>query len=144
MSGHGAPTLAASDLEGSQLKVAVVASRWHEQIMDGLLDGAHGLLGGDPTRLVRRLAKLLPEDVRVFGVREVSPLFDARFAALSRSYTYKVTTNPAGAVPTRRADTAGDRRGGDPPPRRGARPLHRPRRALPRRARGRGARVTGI
>ena len=63
-------------------------------------------LGGDPTRLVRRLAKLLPEDVRVFGVREVSPLFDARFAALSRSYTYKVTTNPAGAVPTRRTDIA--------------------------------------
>ena len=44
MSGHGAPTLAASDLDGSQLKVAVVASRWHEQIMDGLLDGAQRAL----------------------------------------------------------------------------------------------------
>lgn len=44
MSGHGAPTLAASDLEGSQLKVAVVASRWHEQIMDGLLGGAQRAL----------------------------------------------------------------------------------------------------
>jgi 6,7-dimethyl-8-ribityllumazine synthase len=44
MSGHGAPTLAAADLDGSQLKVAVVASRWHEQIMDGLLDGAQRAL----------------------------------------------------------------------------------------------------
>lgn len=44
MSGHGAPTLAAADLDGSQLKVAVVASRWHFQIMDGLLDGAQRAL----------------------------------------------------------------------------------------------------
>lgn len=63
-------------------------------------------LEGDPSRLVRRLAKLLPTDVRVFGVRQVSPHFDARFAALSRSYTYRVTTNPAGALPTRARDTA--------------------------------------
>lgn len=63
-------------------------------------------LEGDPARLVRRLAKLLPTDVRVFGVRQVSPHFDARFAALSRSYTYRVTTNPAGALPTRARDTA--------------------------------------
>lgn len=44
MSGHGAPNLAAADLDGSQLKVAVVASRWHFQIMDGLLDGAQRAL----------------------------------------------------------------------------------------------------
>ncbi|UIZ92499.1 tRNA pseudouridine(38-40) synthase TruA [Corynebacterium sp. CNCTC7651] len=63
-------------------------------------------LGGDPAQLERRLAKLLPEDVRVFAVREAHPLFDARFAALTRSYTYRVTTNPAGALPTRSRDTA--------------------------------------
>ena len=63
-------------------------------------------LDGDAGKLVRRLAKLLPEDVRVFAVREVTPLFDARFAALTRSYTYRVTTHPAGALPTRARDTA--------------------------------------
>lgn len=63
-------------------------------------------IDGDVGRLVRRLTKLLPTDVRVFGVRQVSPHFDARFAALSRSYTYRVTTHPAGALPTRARDTA--------------------------------------
>lgn len=63
-------------------------------------------LDGDAGKLVRRLAKLLPEDVRVFAVREVTPRFDARFAALTRSYTYRVTTHPAGALPTRARDTA--------------------------------------
>ncbi len=33
----GAPTLT---IDGSGLKVAVVAASWHEQVMDGLLDGA--------------------------------------------------------------------------------------------------------
>ncbi len=63
-------------------------------------------IDGDPARLVRRLAKFLPEDVRVFRVAEVTPLFDARFAALDRSYVYRVTTHQAGALPTRRRDTA--------------------------------------
>lgn len=61
---------------------------------------------GDPGRLVRRLAKLLPEDVRVFAVAEAPPAFDARFSALTRSYVYRVTTHPAGALPTRARDTA--------------------------------------
>jgi 6,7-dimethyl-8-ribityllumazine synthase len=38
MSGQGAPRL---DLPGtSALRVAVVAASWHEQVMDGLVDGA--------------------------------------------------------------------------------------------------------
>ncbi|WP_311389773.1 tRNA pseudouridine(38-40) synthase TruA [Corynebacterium haemomassiliense] len=61
---------------------------------------------GDPGRLVRRLAKLLPEDVRVFGVTRAPAGFDARFSALTRTYCYRVTTHPAGAVPTRARDTA--------------------------------------
>ena len=61
---------------------------------------------GDPGRLVRRLAKLLPEDVRVFGVAQAPAGFDARFSALTRTYCYRVTTHPAGAVPTRARDTA--------------------------------------
>ncbi len=38
MSGHGAPDSVVVD--GSGLRVAVVAASWHEQVMDGLLDGA--------------------------------------------------------------------------------------------------------
>lgn len=38
MSGHGAPASEAIDARG--LSVAIVASRWHDQVMTGLLDGA--------------------------------------------------------------------------------------------------------
>ena len=44
MSGHGAPTTLASDLDASDLTVAVVAASWHTTIMDGLLDGARRAL----------------------------------------------------------------------------------------------------
>lgn len=37
MSGHGAPATVA---DGSGLRVAIVAASWHEQVMDGLIDGA--------------------------------------------------------------------------------------------------------
>lgn len=63
-------------------------------------------IDGDPGRLVRRLAKLLPDDVAVRAVREVPDAFDARFAALSRTYRYRVTTTAAGPLPTRARDTA--------------------------------------
>ncbi|MBB2891320.1 6,7-dimethyl-8-ribityllumazine synthase [Flexivirga oryzae] len=38
MSKHGAPAPEAVD--GSGLRVAVVAASWHQQVMDGLIDGA--------------------------------------------------------------------------------------------------------
>ena len=41
MSGHGSPTL---DVDGSGLRVAIVAARWHEQVMAGLLAGARRAL----------------------------------------------------------------------------------------------------
>ena len=63
-------------------------------------------LDGDAGKLVRRLAKLLPEDVRVLDATEAPPLFDARFSALTRTYVYRVTTHPSGALPTRARDTA--------------------------------------
>jgi len=37
MSGAGAPTV---EVDGTGLRVAVVAARWHEQVMDGLVAGA--------------------------------------------------------------------------------------------------------
>jgi tRNA pseudouridine38-40 synthase len=55
--------------------------------------------------LVRRLAGLLPPDVRVRAATEVPPSFDARFSALSRRYEYRVTDAPWGADPLRARDT---------------------------------------
>ncbi|YAL81971.1 6,7-dimethyl-8-ribityllumazine synthase [Dermacoccaceae bacterium W4C1] len=37
MSGHGAPQVS---VDGSGLRVAVIAASWHEQVMDGLIAGA--------------------------------------------------------------------------------------------------------
>ena len=55
--------------------------------------------------LVRRLARMLPADVRVRAV-EVAPAgFDARFSALWRRYAYRVADDPAAADPLRRYDT---------------------------------------
>lgn len=58
----------------------------------------------DPT-LLRRLAGVLPPDVRVTALAPAAPGFDARFAALHRRYVYRVTDAPWGADPARRHDT---------------------------------------
>ncbi|ALC05043.1 tRNA pseudouridine synthase A [Corynebacterium deserti GIMN1.010] len=63
-------------------------------------------IDGDPARLVRRLARLLPDDIRVHDVSVAPAGFDARFSALRRHYVYRITTHPAGPVPTRNRDTA--------------------------------------
>ncbi|MDK8812789.1 tRNA pseudouridine(38-40) synthase TruA [Corynebacterium striatum] len=63
-------------------------------------------IDGDPAKLVRRLAKLLPEDVRVHACTAAPEGFDARFSALQRHYVYRITTHPRGALPTRARDTA--------------------------------------
>ncbi len=59
----------------------------------------------DPAWLVRRLARLLPVDVRVRTVTPVPPAFDARFSALRRHYRYRVATAAFGAEPLRARDT---------------------------------------
>ncbi|MDG4761958.1 tRNA pseudouridine(38-40) synthase TruA [Micromonospora sp. WMMD710] len=53
-------------------------------------------------RLLRRLARLLPTDVRVRAMTEVPAEFDARFSATFRRYEYRVTDAPFGAEPLRR------------------------------------------
>lgn len=63
-------------------------------------------IDGDPSRLVRRLAKMLPDDVRVTAVQVVDDAFDARFAALRRHYRYRLTDASFGADPVRARDTA--------------------------------------
>ncbi|GII89401.1 tRNA pseudouridine synthase A [Sphaerisporangium siamense] len=52
--------------------------------------------------LTRRLAGLLPLDVRVQAVTEAPEGFDARFSALSRRYAYRVGDAPGGVDPLRR------------------------------------------
>lgn len=58
----------------------------------------------------RRLARLLPDDVRIWSVRPAAPGFDARFSALWRRYSYRVCDDPAHADPLRRRDTLWYRR----------------------------------
>lgn len=55
--------------------------------------------------LVRRLAGVLPIDVRVRAAHAVGPEFDARFGALWRRYEYRITDDPGGVDPLRRHDT---------------------------------------
>ena len=60
-----------------------------------------GLLGAC-LGLERRLAGLLPLDVRVRSARPAAPGFDARFSAVGRSYTYRVGTADWGVEPADR------------------------------------------
>jgi 6,7-dimethyl-8-ribityllumazine synthase len=69
VSGSGSPRLA---VDGSGLRVAVVAAQWHEQVMGGLLDGAER--GLDDARVSERVV------VRVPGTFEL-PVAAARLAA---------------------------------------------------------------
>ncbi|NED59584.1 tRNA pseudouridine synthase A, partial [Streptomyces sp. SID10244] len=63
-------------------------------------------IGGDPSRLVGRLAKMLPDDVRVRAIGPVSEDFDARFSALRRHYVYRLTDARWGAEPVAARTTA--------------------------------------
>ncbi|GAA4138365.1 tRNA pseudouridine(38-40) synthase TruA [Actinomadura keratinilytica] len=54
--------------------------------------------------LPRRLAGVLPPDVRVRRIAPAPDSFDARFSALSRRYEYRVCDDPVGVDPLRRRD----------------------------------------
>lgn len=62
---------------------------------------AHFDTGAEPDygKLLHRLARFLPKDVRVIGIRTAPPEFDARFSAVRRHYAYRLTTAPYGAPP---------------------------------------------
>ena len=55
--------------------------------------------------ILRRLAGLLPPDVRVRRIGPAPDGFDARFSALSRRYSYRVCDDVTGPDPLRRHDT---------------------------------------
>jgi tRNA pseudouridine38-40 synthase len=53
----------------------------------------------------RRLARLLPPEVRIGSIEAAPAGFDARFSALWRRYSYRVCDDPALADPLRRHET---------------------------------------
>lgn len=55
--------------------------------------------------LLRRLAGVLPGDVRVRCLAPAPPGFDARFAAIWRRYVYRIVDGRWGVDPLRRTDT---------------------------------------
>ncbi len=59
------------------------------------------VLGGTE-QLAHRLARMLPDDVRVRRVAAAPDGFDARFAAIWRRYAYRVCDDSAGADPLQR------------------------------------------
>lgn len=56
----------------------------------------------DPQRLLWRLRNLLDPDIRMLGLREAPPGFDARFSALQRRYVYRICDVPEGPDPLER------------------------------------------
>lgn len=74
MSGHGAPTTGTEQLAAAGragLRAVVVAASWHQEVMDGLVDGAR--------RAAVEAGIAEPEVVRVPGTFEL-PVAAARFA----------------------------------------------------------------
>jgi tRNA pseudouridine38-40 synthase len=64
--------------------------------------GVVGADAGDLDRVTGRLARLLPDDVRVRRVSVAPDGFDARFSASWRRYVYRICDSPAGADPLAR------------------------------------------
>ncbi len=79
-----------------------VPGRDQAEQMDPFAAGRSGLL--------RRLAGLLPPDVRVRRVSVAPPGFDARFSALRRHYRYRIGAAEWGVDPLRRVDVFARRR----------------------------------
>ncbi|MFE3545526.1 tRNA pseudouridine(38-40) synthase TruA [Nocardia sp. NPDC059177] len=53
----------------------------------------------DAAKLLHRMARFLPKDVRITDIRTAPAEFDARFSAMRRHYAYRLTTAPHGADP---------------------------------------------
>ncbi|WP_326826983.1 tRNA pseudouridine synthase A [Streptosporangium sp. NBC_01756] len=56
--------------------------------------------------LRRRLAGVLPPDVRIYRVTVAPEGFDARFSAMARRYAYRISDAPGGVDPLRRREVA--------------------------------------
>ncbi|WP_330232991.1 tRNA pseudouridine(38-40) synthase TruA [Nocardia sp. NBC_00508] len=67
----------------------------------------------DPDKLVHRMARFLPRDVRLEQARLAPSEFDARFSAVRRHYVYRLTTAPYGAAPLQARSVVACRSGVD-------------------------------
>ncbi len=67
----------------------------------------------DAGKLVHRMARFLPKDVRIKDARLAAPEFDARFSAVRRHYAYRLTTAPYGAEPLQARSVVACRSGVD-------------------------------
>jgi 6,7-dimethyl-8-ribityllumazine synthase len=76
MSGEGAPS-AGPVADAADLRVAVVAARWHTRVMDGLLDGAQRALADSGVRDVRLLRVPGAFELPVAVARLATERFDA-------------------------------------------------------------------
>ncbi|WP_249160170.1 tRNA pseudouridine(38-40) synthase TruA [Actinospica acidithermotolerans] len=65
-------------------------------------DLPEGVWSAHREKLLRRLAGKLPMDVRVYRAERAPAGFDARFAAVSRRYVYRVCDSREGTLPIRR------------------------------------------
>jgi tRNA pseudouridine38-40 synthase len=75
----------------------------HVDLPEGVWTAIPGRGRLDPAEsMLRRLAGVLPPDVRVHAVAPAPEGFDARFSAVWRRYTYRVCDHPAGVPPLRR------------------------------------------
>jgi tRNA pseudouridine38-40 synthase len=95
---HAIGQVAHIDVAGAAL--VALARRSPAGVVEVGSEVERGLFG-----LLRRLAGLLPADVRVRETRVAAAGFDARFAALRRHYRYRIAATGFGAEPLRRFDT---------------------------------------
>lgn len=82
----------------------------HARGQVGEVDVPAGVWASEGEKLLRRLAGVLPPDVRVRGVGPAPEGFSARFSPLYRRYVYRVSDAPGGVDPLRRRDVLWHRR----------------------------------
>ncbi|HKG52119.1 MAG TPA: tRNA pseudouridine(38-40) synthase TruA [Actinomycetales bacterium] len=83
----------------------------HVDLPEAAWSAAPGRSDAPPgAALVRRLAGVLPSDVRVTEAGVAPAGFDARFSAVARRYAYRVGEAPWGVDPLRRHDVLDHRR----------------------------------
>ncbi|WP_285662937.1 tRNA pseudouridine(38-40) synthase TruA [Actinorhabdospora filicis] len=94
-----------------RLRTLVVAGRTDAgvhatgQVCHADVDAERWATSGGAAKVLWRLRGILPPDVRVTGVEEIDPAFDARFSALARHYEYRIADDVWGVQPLKRRDT---------------------------------------
>jgi tRNA pseudouridine38-40 synthase len=96
-------------LTGDRAPELTVAGRTdagvHARAQVAHLDLPEDVWAAQADRARRRLNRVLPPDIRLHDIRVAPAGFDARFSALGRCYTYRVSDDQAQLDPLRRRDT---------------------------------------